>query len=243
MSQGVGELVFERPTAATIRDLARIVSGRRVQLESVRLVGDAPTLQEVLVRCADGDMQFVGDENHEVATSDTESTGVPTGLRISIGAARVSHRTPAPSGSGSSTPPVANGGTLADPLGGDHHTSGEDHPTTADRVAETAERIGTDSDSLVEIATTVHEQERSAQIRRSLELALEHHLERANKRGRGYVEIRMAGSPGPGQYHYLDNGKGRGGAHYFRGLTPEMMAIIRHLATAENLSVLAEGGA
>ncbi len=243
MSQGVGELVIERPTAATIRDLARIVSGRRVQLESVRLVGDAPTLQEVLVTCADGDMRLIGDDDHEVASSDTESIGVPTELRISIGPAGDSHRTPAPPGSGSSTSPVANGGTLADPLEGEHLLPGEDHPTTADWVAETAERIGIDSDSLVEIATTVHEQERSAQLRRSLELAFEHHLERADKRGRGYVEIRTANSPGPGQYHYLDNGKGRGGAHYFRGLTPAMKTDIRQLSTAENLTVLAEGEA
>jgi hypothetical protein len=106
-----------------------------------------------------------------------------------------------------------------------------------------AEELGVDPDELTNLVRQINEEERCIHIRHLLALAYQHHLERPNKTSRGYVEIRTVDSPDLGRYHYLDNGRGRGGAHYLRGLTPEKKAILAHLAAVGGFSVLAEGEA
>lgn len=239
MKSDISELVIERPSAATIRDIARIVSGRRVELDTVRLTGDPPTLRQILGRWSDGDVRMIDAQSNEAAAAQ-ESDGE---IQVTFGPSGSSQPNGSPRRTSDSSIPVANGGDVVTPhLGGDSLPGRDDYPTTDDWVADTAERIGIGSDSLIEIAATVNEGERAAQIRHLLELAFEQHLDRPNKGGRGYVEIRTAGSS-VGHYHYLDNGRGRGGAHYFRGLTPDMKETIRRIAIEEHLAVLVEGEA
>lgn len=79
------------------------------------------------------------------------------------------------------------------------------------------------------------------QICRLLELAFESHLEREPQADCAHIEIRMSDSVSVGQYRYLNNGSGRGGAHYLRDLSPQMKTRASWLASCNGLTVLSEG--
>lgn len=77
--------------------------------------------------------------------------------------------------------------------------------------------------------------------RHRLKRAFDHHLHRVVKGETSHVVVRVATPLSTGTYRYLDNGSDQGGAHYFRGLTPQTKADIISCASAAGLTVLIEG--
>lgn len=238
MTSDVSELVVEHPSASTIRDIARVVSGRAVELERILLTGDTSTIRDILDKCSEGDVKLADDQD-----SNSNSTREQVDrLRFSIGSATDINQDPPSPKTLSTTPPVANGGSAVYPrieTGSLPDRTG--FATTGEWVDVVAEQVGIESESLLEIATWVNEEERTSQIKHLLELAFQHHLNRPKKGGRGYVEIRASNQSFVGHYHYMDNGRGRGGAHYFRGVTSSVKEVIRRIALEEKLIVLSEG--
>lgn len=226
MKTDVSELVVERPSASTIRDIARIVASLNDELEYITFSGKGSALREILDGCAGGDVR-VGDRD---------------GLRIAIGPRRAGGLSPVVPVHSVSSPSMADGGRVVLPESGDSsiHPQ-EDIKETDELMLKRAEQLGVDPNELTTLVREIYEKERCEHIRHLLALAYQHHLERPNKVGRGYVEVRTADSPDLGRFQYLDNGRGRGGAHYFRILTPEKKAELTHLAAVEGFSVLAAG--
>lgn len=77
--------------------------------------------------------------------------------------------------------------------------------------------------------------------RQRLKRAFDHHLHRVVKGETALVAVRIATPTPTGTYRYLDNGSDRGGAHYFRDLTPQTKAEIISCASAAGLTVLIDG--
>lgn len=238
------ELVIDATSSATIHDLVRLISESKSKLEAVHLVGDSATIGELLATYLGRRIRISGETAQKVSDLN-QAAEEPTGsVRVSVEQEEADHLEPPPS-SNTDSQAAVDGGRVATGPPARNYADGPplrgDYIAADDWVADTARYLGVEFDALAEVAIDLISHTRATMKRDNLELAFSNHLDRETKGEDSFVEIRFKRPVRGFQYRYLDNGRGRGGAHYLQDLDPRIKEDIRRLAVAAGMTVFAEG--
>lgn len=238
------ELIIKPPTSASIRDLGRLISESKSELEAVHLVGDSATMGELLATYLGRRIRISGETAQEVSDLNQAAEG-PTGpVRVSVEREEGDQLEPTPTSNTDSQAAVDGGRVATDPpaiIPTEGPPLRGDYIAADDWVSDTARYLEVEFDALAEVAIDLISHTRATMKCDNLELAFSNHLDRETKGEDSFVEIRFKRPVRGFQYRYLDNGRGRGGAHYLQDLEPRIKEDIRRLALAAGMTVFAEG--